>query len=113
MLIFLIFFFLLLCCLSTTVFKFQADVTYVDGSPASGIRTKIQAVADNGKKLFIAVSSAQSDENGKVSFEIQPELHHKSVTITVSGLLRVFFNYKIPIAYKKYRLRNICGQTIL
>nr|BAK64109.1 complement component 3-1 [Hasarius adansoni] len=62
---------------------FEADVTYVDGSPAGGVRTKIQAVADNGKKLFIAVSSAQSDENGKVSFEIQPELHHKSVTITL------------------------------
>lgn len=62
---------------------FEADVSYVDGSPASGIQTKIKAVADDGKQLHIAMDTATSDDSGKVSFEIQPELHHKTVTLTL------------------------------
>ncbi|GBO06671.1 hypothetical protein AVEN_62841-1 [Araneus ventricosus] len=62
---------------------FEADVNYVDGTPATGIETRMKAVAD-GKPLAISQPSAVSNEEGKVSFELHPQVHHNTISITVS-----------------------------
>ncbi|GBM70646.1 Complement C3 [Araneus ventricosus] len=61
---------------------FEADVNYVDGTPATGIETRMKAVAD-GKPLAISQPSAVSNEEGKVSFELHPQVHHNTISITI------------------------------
>ncbi|KAF8771863.1 A.superbus venom factor 1 like protein [Argiope bruennichi] len=61
---------------------FEADINYVDGKPAAGIATQIKALAD-GKPLDITQPNAVSDEEGKVSYELHPQMHHNTVSITI------------------------------
>ncbi|XP_035204403.1 complement C4-B-like [Stegodyphus dumicola] len=63
----------------------EANVNFVDGKPASGILTKITAKV-NGEVLKIKHDTAVSDDEGKVSFKLQPEMHHEIVSITVETI---------------------------
>ncbi|XP_055951845.1 complement C5-like [Argiope bruennichi] len=60
----------------------EADINYIDGTPAGGIATQIKALAD-GKPLAISRCCAVSDEDGKVSFELHPQVHHNAISITI------------------------------
>uniref|UniRef100_T1E175 Putative complement component n=1 Tax=Cupiennius salei TaxID=6928 RepID=T1E175_CUPSA len=62
---------------------FEADITYVDGRPAEGIATQITAVSDKKQLLQINQNTARSNADGRVAFEIQPEINHKVVTLTL------------------------------
>ncbi|XP_071043014.1 A.superbus venom factor 1 [Parasteatoda tepidariorum] len=66
---------------------FEADINFVDGRPAVGVPTILRAVAksnkDNSKELKVTQTNAVSDDEGKVSFELQPEIHHETVSITI------------------------------
>ncbi|GFR30612.1 complement C3 [Trichonephila clavata] len=59
---------------------FEADINYINGKPAAKIPTRISATAD-GQPLEITVPTSISDDEGKVTFEIQPERHHNTISI--------------------------------
>ncbi|XP_035209021.1 ophiophagus venom factor-like [Stegodyphus dumicola] len=63
----------------------EADVKYVNGKPASGIRTKITATVNN-VPLDIENNIAISNEEGKVFFRLQPDMHHESVSIKLETI---------------------------
>lgn len=56
-------------------------------------------MGDDGEALIIAHDTAITDENGKVTFEIQPEVQHNKVTITVSYYYYYYRKYihQVPI----------------
>ncbi|GFW56833.1 complement C4-B [Trichonephila clavipes] len=59
---------------------FEADINYINGKPAARIPTRISATAD-GQPLEITVPTSISNDEGKVSFEIHPEMHHNTISI--------------------------------
>ncbi|GFT49548.1 a.superbus venom factor 1 [Nephila pilipes] len=61
---------------------FEADINYINGKPAAKIPTRIKATAD-GKPLAITVPTSVSDHEGKVSFEIHPEMNRNTISITL------------------------------
>ncbi|GFW56906.1 complement C5 [Trichonephila clavipes] len=58
----------------------QADISYINGKPAARIPTRISATAD-GQPLEITAPTSTSDDEGKVSFEIHPEIHYNTISI--------------------------------
>ncbi|KAF8771903.1 A.superbus venom factor 1 like protein [Argiope bruennichi] len=64
----------------------EAEVNYVEGTPAAGIRTQIKALADDAEPLVIFQPTAVSDKDGKVLFELYPQVHHNNISITVETI---------------------------
>ncbi|GFY45894.1 a.superbus venom factor 1 [Trichonephila inaurata madagascariensis] len=61
---------------------FEADINYINGKPAAKIPTRISAIAD-GQPLVITEPTSTSDDEGKVSFQIHPQMHHNTISITL------------------------------
>ncbi|GFW56940.1 a.superbus venom factor 1 [Trichonephila clavipes] len=61
---------------------FEADINYINGKPAARIPTRISAIAD-GQPLEITEPTSTSDDEGKVSFQIHPQMHHNTISITL------------------------------
>ncbi|XP_054715979.1 ophiophagus venom factor-like [Uloborus diversus] len=60
---------------------FQADIRYVDNRPAPRVPLTIKAKAD-GQEIA-APENGVSDENGKFHIQLQPEMTHSEVTLTL------------------------------
>lgn len=61
----------------------EADVNYVNGQPAAGIAVGITGVANGNTPLRITTPETVSDEEGRVTFLIHPEMQHSTVEVTL------------------------------
>lgn len=62
---------------------FEADISYGNGQPAVAVSTRIRAVADNGQPVVVLQNHTKSNEEGRVSFQVRPEIHHRNIYITL------------------------------
>lgn len=62
----------------------EADVNFVNGQPAPGVEVRISAVADGNTRMNINRPVSVTDEEGKVTFLIHPEVQHSSVVVTLT-----------------------------
>nr|BAK64110.1 complement component 3-2 [Hasarius adansoni] len=87
----------------------EADISYANGEPAEGILTMIRANAGNGQAIEIKQDSAISDKEGKVSFEVRPQLHHNEILVT---LIVVDKEYLSEASFKQHAFQSATNSYI-